>query len=205
MYLIYPSTFSIVGFDPDKGDFGIAVASKFLAVGHIVPWIEIDVGAIATQSYVNVKFGPLGLEMLKKKLSPKEVINRLLSSDGKRDYRQIGIVSGDGAYAYTGGKCMEWAGHVIGDFYSAQGNILASEEVIENMAKSYEVTNGELVDKLLAALEAGDEAGGDRRGKQSAALLVMRRCGGYGGCEEGVGKYVDIRVDDHREPVKENT
>lgn len=203
MYIVLPSTFSIVGFDPDTGDLGVAVASKFLAVGYLVPWVEIDVGAVATQSYVNVKFGPIGLELLKEDFKPKEVVDKLLSVDKRREYRQLGVVSKDGAYAYTGSRCMEWAGHIIGDFFSVQGNILVGEEVVEEMADSYESAGGELIDKLLASLEAGDEVGGDRRGKQSAALIVMRRCGGYGGCEEGVGKYVDIRVDDHKEPVKE--
>ncbi len=196
-------TFSIVGYDPEMGDFGVAVASKFLAVGHIVPWVEVDVGAIATQSYANARFGPEGLKLLKRGYSPKEVIEKLLANDDKREMRQIGIVSKKGAAAFTGSKCFEWAGHIVGDNYAVQGNILTGEEVVLEMAKAFENTKGELVDKLLAALKAGDEAGGDRRGKQSAAIIVLRKCGGYGGCEEGVDKYVDLRVDDHPDPVNE--
>ena len=201
----YPavSTFSIVAYDPEKGDFGVAVASKFIAVGHIVPWAEVDVGAVATQSYVNASFGPKSLKLLKKGLKPKEVLNRILSNDRFMDMRQVGIVSRDGAYAYTGTRCMEWAGHIIGDNFAIQGNLLVGPQVVEEMVKAFENTNGELVDKLLAALKAGDKVGGDRRGKQSAAVYVVRKCGGYGGCEEGVGRYVDIRVDDHPEPVDE--
>ena len=197
------STFSIVAYDPENGDLGVAVASKFLAVGHLVPWVEVDVGAIATQSYANVKFGPEGLRLLKKGFKPKEVVEKLLSGDTKKEYRQIGIASRDGAYAYTGVKCMEWAGHIIGDYYAVQGNLLVSEEVVSSMAYAFEHTKGELVDKLISALEAGDKAGGDRRGRQSASIIVLRRCGGYGGCEEGVDKYVDIRVDDHPDPISE--
>ena len=197
------STFSIVAYDPEKGDFGVAVASKFIAVGHIVPWAEVDVGAVATQSYANPSFGPRGLKLLREGLYPKEALERLLSNDRLSDRRQVGIVSKKGAHAYTGSRCMEWAGHIIGDYYAVQGNLLTGSEVVEEMAKAFENTGGELVDKLLAALYAGDQAGGDRRGKQSAAIYVVRRCGGYGGCEEGVGRYVDIRVDDHPEPVKE--
>ncbi len=201
----YPvvATFSIVAHDPEKGDFGVAVASKFIAVGHIVPWAEVDIGAVATQSYANASFGPRGLKLLKEGLHPKEALDKLLSDDRLSDRRQVGIVSKDGAYAYTGSRCIEWAGHIIGDYYAVQGNLLTGPEVVEAMAKAFEETSGELVDKLLAALHAGDSAGGDRRGKQSAAVYVVRRCGGYGGCEEGVGRYVDIRVDDHPEPVEE--
>ena len=197
------STFSIVAYDPEKGDFGVAVASKFIAVGHIVPWAEVNVGAIATQSYANASFGPRGLKLLREGLKPREVLERFLSNDRLSDRRQVGIVSRDGAYAYTGSGCMEWAGHIIGDYYAVQGNLLTGPEVVDEMAKVFEEAGGELVDKLLAALYAGDQAGGDRRGKQSAAIYVVRECGGYGGCEEGVGRYVDIRVDDHPEPVKE--
>jgi len=197
------STFSIVAYDPNRGDFGVAVASKFIAVGHIVPWAEVNVGAVATQSYANPSFGPKALKLLKEGLHPKEVIKKLLYKDDKKRLRQIGLVSKLGAYAYTGDRCLEWAGQIVGDNYSIQGNILTGPEVLQSMEKAYLNTSGELVDKLLRSLIAGDEAGGDRRGKQSAAIIVVRECGGYGGCEEGVGKYVDIRVDEHNEPVKE--
>jgi uncharacterized Ntn-hydrolase superfamily protein len=196
-------TYSIVAYDPEKNDFGVAVASKFIAVGHIVPWAEVNVGAVATQSYANATYGPRALKMLKEGMRPEDVIEKLLEGDSKRGVRQIGIVSRDGAYAYTGDKCIEWAGHIIGDYYAIQGNILTGPEVIEAMDRAYRDTKGELVDKLLSSLRAGEEAGGDKRGRQSAAILVVRECGGYGGCEEGVGRYVDLRVDDHHDPVKE--
>ncbi len=195
------TTFSIVGFDPETKDLGVAVASKFVAVGAIVPWAKANVGAIATQALANVSYGPKGLELLAKGHSAKEVLKILLSSDPLRDERQVGIVDSKGeAAAYTGKKCFEYAGHIVGDGFSVQGNILAGSEVLEEMAKAFEVTKGELVDKLLAALEAGDRAGGDRRGKQSAAILVVREGGGYGGYTD---RYVDLRVDDHEEPVLE--
>ena len=197
------STYSIVAYDPDTGDYGVGVASKFLAIGHVTPWAEADVGAVATQSYINVRYGPEGLTLLKMGLKPREVVKKLISIDPKRDVRQVGIVGNGEAYAYTGSKCLGWAGHIIGDNYSVQGNLLISGEVIEAMAKGYETSKGELIDKIISSLEAGDRAGGDRRGRQAAAVLVVRRCGGFGGCEEGVDKYVDIRVDDHPDPIGE--
>jgi uncharacterized Ntn-hydrolase superfamily protein len=197
-------TYSIVAYDPDTGDLGVAVASKFVAVGAIVPWVKLGVGAVATQAWANVRFGPTILALLENGYSPKRAVEAVLAVDPKRDQRQIGVVNARGeAYAYTGSKCIPYAGHIVGSGYAVQGNILAGEEVLEAMARAFETTRGELVDKLLAALKAGDRAGGDRRGKQSAALIVVRRCGGYGGCEEGVDKYVDIRVDDHPDPVNE--
>ncbi|MGC9148904.1 MAG: DUF1028 domain-containing protein [Sulfolobales archaeon] len=198
------ATYSIVAADPSMGDVGVAVASKFLAVGHIVPWAETDVGAVATQAWANVKYGPKALQYLRRGLKPDEVINRLISKDPRRDHRQVAVVNAKGEVAaYTGSQCLPYAGHITGNGFSVQGNLLVGEEVLEAMAKTFETTKGELVDKLLAALEAGDKAGGDKRGKQSAAIIVMRRCGGYGGCREGVDRYVDIRVDDHQEPVAE--
>ncbi len=197
-------TFSIVAVDRDKKDLGVAVASKFVAVGSAVPWVKLGVGAVATQAWANLRLGPLVLYLLENHYSPRRAVETLLSIDDRREHRQIGVVNAGGeAYAYTGGKCIEYAGHIVGDGYSVQGNILAGEGVLESMAKAYETTKGELVDKLLAALKAGDEAGGDRRGKQSAAIIVLRPCGGYGGCLEGVDRYVDLRVDDHPDPVNE--
>ena len=197
-------TFSIVAADPERGDVGVAVASKFIAVGSVVPWARAGVGAVATQAWANVKLGPLILYLLENRYSPRRAVELALASDPRRDERQVGVVSSRGeAYAFTGPKCMPYAGHVVGDGFSVQGNILAGEEVIEAMARAFENTKGELVDRLLAALEAGDRAGGDRRGRQSAAIVVMRPCGGYGGCEEGVDRYVDLRVDDHPDPVRE--
>lgn len=195
------STFSIVGADLNKGDWGVAVASKFIAVGALVPWARAKVGAIATQAWANVSFGPRGLKLLSEGLSAKQVLDKLLSNDDMREHRQVGIVDRDGEVAaWTGKECFEWAGHIIGENFVAMGNILTGREVVESMAKAFETTGGELVDKLLAALEAGDLAGGDRRGKQSAAILVVRKGGGYGGYTD---RYVDLRVDDHPEPIKE--
>lgn len=197
-------TFSIVAVDRETGDLGVAVASKFIAAGSIVPWVKLGVGAVATQAWANVKFGPVILALLEEGYTPRRAVEAVLSVDPRREHRQIGVVDAKGeAYAFTGKECLPYAGHIVGDGYAVQGNILTGEEVLEAMARAYESTRGELVDKLLAALKAGDEAGGDRRGKQSAAVVVVRRCGGYGGCEEGVGKYVDLRVDDHPDPVNE--
>ncbi|RLG74284.1 MAG: DUF1028 domain-containing protein [Thermoprotei archaeon] len=194
-------TFSIVGFDPETKDLGVAVASKFIAVGAFVPWAEANVGAIATQALANISYGPRGLELLRRGYSAKKVLQILISDDPQREERQVGIVDSKGeAAAFTGSKCYPYAGHIIGENYAVQGNILTGPEVLEEMAKAFEQTKGELVDKLLAALEAGDKAGGDRRGKQSAAIIVVREKGGYGGYTD---RYVDLRVDDHPEPVQE--
>ena len=194
-------TFSIVGFDTETKDLGVAVASKFIAVGALVPWAEANVGAIATQALANISYGPRGLELLRRGYSAKKVLQILISDDSQREERQVGIVDSKGeAAAFTGSKCYPYAGHIIGENYAVQGNILTGPEVLEEMAKAFEQTKGELVDKLLAALEAGDKAGGDRRGKQSAAIIVVREKGGYGGYTD---RYVDLRVDDHPEPVQE--
>ncbi len=195
------STFSIVAFDPKNGDLGVAVQSKFLAAGAVVPWAKAGVGAIATQSWANTSYGPKGLELLSLGLSAPEVVEILIAEDEGRDLRQVGIVDAKGrAAAYTGKDCFEWAGHVIGPGYACQGNILAGPKVVEAMAEAFEKSEGELAHRLIAALEAGQAAGGDRRGQQSAALLVVREKGGYGGFND---RYVDLRVDDHPEPIKE--
>jgi uncharacterized Ntn-hydrolase superfamily protein len=195
------STFSIVGFDKETGDLGVAVASKFIAVGAIVPWVKANVGAIATQAYANPLYGSMGLSLLERGYSAKKVVELLTSQDPLREQRQLGIVDAKGESAsFTGRECYPYAGHIVGDGYAVQGNILVGPEVLEAMASAFENTRGELVDKLIKALEAGDKAGGDRRGKQSAAIIVVREKGGYGGLSD---KYVDIRVDDHQEPVKE--
>lgn len=194
-------TFSIVAFDPKTGDLGIAVASKVLAVGAIVPYAQAKVGAIATQAFANTTYGPRGLMLLKKGLTPQQALERLLKADKDRDYRQVGIVDAKGRIAtYTGKKCLPWAGHVVGKGYAVQGNILAGEQVVKAMARAFEEAKGELAERLMAALEAGEAAGGDSRGKQSAALLVVREKGGYAGFDD---RYIDLRVDDHPEPVKE--
>ncbi len=197
-------TFSIVASDPDRGDLGIAVASKFIAVGSIVPWARPRVGAVATQAWANVRHAPHILFLMEQGISPKRALEMVLAGDPRREHRQLGVVNARGeAAAFTGRECLEYAGHIVGDGYAVQGNILAGPQVLEKMSSAYENTRGELVDKLLAALEAGDKAGGDKRGRQGAAILVVRPCGGYGGCEEGVDKYVDLRVDDHPDPVRE--
>jgi uncharacterized Ntn-hydrolase superfamily protein len=194
-------TFSIVAFDPKTGDLGVAVASKFLAVGSVVPYAKAGVGAIATQSFANTTFGPKGLELLRKGLTPSQVLKQLLASDKDRELRQVGIVDAKGrAAAFTGKKCLPWAGHIVGKGFAVQGNILAGEQVANAMAKAFQETQGELAERLMAALEAGEQAGGDARGKQSAAILVVRKGAGYGGFDD---RYIDLRVDDHPEPVKE--
>jgi uncharacterized Ntn-hydrolase superfamily protein len=195
------STFSIVAFDPKTGDLGVAVASKFLAVGSVVPYAKAGVGAIATQSFANTTFGPKGLELLRKGLTPSQVLKQLLASDKDRELRQVGIVDAKGrAAAFTGKKCLPWAGYIVGKGFAVQGNILAGEQVVKAMAKAFQETQGELAERLMAALEAGEQAGGDARGKQSAAILVVRKGAGYGGFDD---RYTDLRVDDHPEPVKE--
>ncbi|MER3501451.1 MAG: DUF1028 domain-containing protein [Candidatus Fervidibacterota bacterium] len=194
-------TFSIVAVDPKTGDLGVAVASKVLAVGAIVPYAQGGVGAIATQAFANTTYGPKGLALLRKGLTPKQVLQRLLAEDKDREHRQVGIVDAKGrAAAFTGKKCLPWAGHIIGKGYTVQGNILSSEQVVRAMAEAFESAQGELAERLMAALEAGDNAGGDARGKQSAALLVVRKGGGYAGFDD---RYIDLRVDDHPEPIKE--
>jgi uncharacterized Ntn-hydrolase superfamily protein len=196
-----PSTFSIVAFDPRNGDLGVAVESRFVAVGALVPWAKASVGAIATQAWANVSYGPDGLKMLESGFSASEALQRLLADDQGREVRQVSVVDASGQVAtHTGKECMEWAGHVTGSGYSCQGNILASSKVVESMAKAYEGTSGDLIDKLLEALSAGQAAGGDRRGQQSAALLVVRKKGGYEGFTD---RYVDLRVDEHRAPIEE--
>ncbi|MCR8501429.1 MAG: DUF1028 domain-containing protein [Crenarchaeota archaeon] len=195
------ATFSIVAADVEAGLWGVAVASKFVAVGALVPWAKAKVGAIATQAWANISFGPRGLELLSQGFSSEEVLDKLLRDDDMREHRQVGIVDYLGRVAaWTGSQCIAWAGHVIGENYVALGNILRGPEVVEAMAKAFETTKGDIVDKLLAALEAGDNAGGDRRGKQSAAILVVKEGGGYGGYTD---RYVDLRVDDHPDPVNE--
>jgi uncharacterized Ntn-hydrolase superfamily protein len=194
-------TFSIVAFDPETKDLGVAVESKFPAVGNAVPFAQAGVGAVATQSHANTTFGPRGLAMLKRGTSPKQALSALTRGDRDRGKRQVGIVDARGrAASYTGKECNPWAGHVVGTGYACQGNILAGEGVVKGMARAYESTEGDLPVKLLAALVAGQDAGGDRRGQQSAALLVVRAKGGYGGFND---RWIDLRVDDHPRPIDE--
>lgn len=195
------STYSIVGFDPKTGELGVAVQSRYFSVGSVVPWAEVEVGAIATQSFVNVSYGPNGLQLLKKGLTVDEVIDKLTKLDKEKDYRQLGIVDSHGnANAYTGKKCFEWAGSKIGKNYAAQGNILAGEKVVTSMGRNFENTKGDLAERLVAALEGGEKAGGDARGRQSAALLVVKK--GFGRAGYG-NRYIDLRVEDHPDPVVE--
>ena len=193
------NTFSIVASDRKNNSYGVAVASKFLAVGSIVSWAKSEVGAIATQAHAKIAFGPDGLQMLEGGRSASEVLSALISNDPGAETRQLAIVDAHGGVAaHTGIKCHDWAGHLIGDHFSCQGNILVGSETLEAMETSFVSTKGELSDRLIAALMAGDEAGGDSRGKQSAAILVVKSGGGYGGDTD---RYLDLRVDDHQDPV----
>ena len=195
------STFSIVGYDPANGDLGVAVASKFFAVGSVVPWAEAGVGAVATQSAANTTFGPKGLAMLRLGLPAEDVMKNLLATDAGREHRQVGIVdAAGGAATFTGKECLAWAGGLTGKNWSAQGNILVSQATVDALGKGFEAAKGELAERLMAALEAGDAAGGDSRGHQSAALIVVRKDGGYRALSD---RYIDLRVDDAKEPIVE--
>lgn len=195
-----PSTFSIVACDLAKEAWGVAVASKFLSVGAYVPWAQAGVGAVATQSYCNTSFGPRGLELMAGGLSAAEALDRLVSEDEGRDQRQVGMVDAQGRVAsFTGKDCYDWAGQLLGPDFACQGNILAGPEILPAMAQAFEQAQGELAGRLVAALEAGEKAGGDRRGRQSAAVLVVKPQGGYGGFND---RYVDLRVDDDPHPVQ---
>lgn len=195
------ATFSIVGADPKTGEVGVAVQSKFLAVGAVVPWAKANVGAVATQSWANTKFGPEGLELLEQGLSPDEVIAKLVADDPDRNLRQVAVINAAGeASAFTGEECFDWAGHKIGKHHSAQGNILVSEETVTAMSRSFEQSTDPLAERLIKALAAAQHAGGDSRGKQSAAVYVLQEGAGYGGYND---VKVDLRVDDHPEPIEE--
>jgi uncharacterized Ntn-hydrolase superfamily protein len=195
------NTFSIVAYDPQNGDLGIAVQSKFLAVGAVVPWAKSGVGAIATQAWANTSFGPKGLELLAEGKSPAEVQALLTAADAKADQRQFGIVDAQGRSAtYTGSGCNAWAGGVTGPNFAAQGNILVGEETVTALAETFQREQGALWRRLVAALAAAQRAGGDSRGQQSAALLIVRESGGYGGFND---RLIDLRVDDHPHPIDE--
>jgi uncharacterized Ntn-hydrolase superfamily protein len=198
---VHPSTFSIVAHDHASGSFGVAVQSKFLAVGAAVPFAAWDAGAIATQAWANTTYGPRGLEWLRSGMEASEVVRHLIADDPGRAHRQLGVVDLTGhASAHTGKECMDWAGHIVGDGFSCQGNILAGERVVAAMAEAFSVSTAPFAYRLVAALEAGQAAGGDRRGQESAALLVVRKDGGYSGFND---RAVDLRVDDHPSPIKE--
>lgn len=194
-------TFSILGFDPSNGDLGVAVASKFPGVRMTIPYACAGVGAVATQAYVNTSFGPRGLALLENGASPAQAVEILTGGDPDRADRQVGIVDALGrAASFTGGSCFNWAGGMSGEGFAVQGNTLAGPEVIEAMARAFNTNSGPLPERLIAALAAGEAAGGDRRGRQSAALLVARERGGYGGRDD---RYVDISVYDHPDPIAE--
>jgi uncharacterized Ntn-hydrolase superfamily protein len=194
-------TFSIVACDLAARQWGVAVASKFLAVGAVVPRLEAEVGAIATQALANTRYGPEGLAHLRAGLGAQAALDAVVAPDDGRDERQAGVVDARGdAATYTGPRCMTWAGGRTGAGYAVQGNILTGPEVVDAMAEAYEASAGELAERLLIALAAGDAAGGDRRGRQSAAIAVASPGGGYGGNDD---QLVDLRVDDHRDPVPE--
>jgi uncharacterized Ntn-hydrolase superfamily protein len=197
------ATFSIVAIDPVTGDLGIAVASRYFAVGAVVPWADAGVGAVATQAGVNVGYGPRALELLRQGLTAQQVLDRLLAEDTfpRKEARQVAIVDGKGNVAvFTGDAATAWRGHVKGKTWSAQGNILVGQHVVEAMGRAFESTNDELAEKLYAALKAGDDAGGDSRGRQSASILVVRKGGGRNTNND---RYVFINVDDHPDPMHE--
>ena len=194
-----PSTFSIVACDLGEKAWGVAVASKFPAVGAVVPWAKAGAGAVATQAFANTSFGPHGLELMASGLSAEAALEELLKDDEEREQRQVGLVDAQGlAATFTGSECFEWAGGLTGPGYAIQGNILGGEQVILAMQQVFVKRQGQLPARLYAALLAGDRAGGDRRGRQSAAIYVVKPGGGYGGTTD---RWVDYRVDDHDDPV----
>ncbi|NYE03643.1 putative Ntn-hydrolase superfamily protein [Bacillus niacini] len=194
-------TFSIVGYDPIEKEWGIAVQSKFLGVGAVVPWAKAGAGAVATQSYANTAYGPKALELMEQGKSAQETLELLLAEDPEKEMRQVGLIDSFGNPAtFTGSECYDWAGGVTGTHFAAQGNILVDEKTVQAMAQVFTETEGPLADRLLAALDAGQEVGGDSRGKQSAALYIVKDSGGYGGFND---RYIDLRVDDHPDPIKE--
>ena len=196
------ATYSLAACDLEAGQWGVATQSKFLGVGSVVPWAEPQVGAIATQAWANPRYGPDGLALLREGLSAEQVVERLTSADEGRDHRQLGVVDGSGGSAtYSGAECMDWAGGRTGPCYAAQGNILVSAETVDAIAETFEATSGRpLAERLLDCLDAAQTAGGDRRGQQSSALLVVERDGGYAGLSDSV---VDLRVDEHALPLEE--
>jgi uncharacterized Ntn-hydrolase superfamily protein len=196
------ATYSIAACDLDAEQWGVAVQSKFLSVGSVVPWAAPHVGAIATQAYANPRYGPNGLALLREGRSAQEAVDELTAADDGRDHRQLGIVDAKGnAATYTGSECLEWAGGRTGAGYAAQGNILVSEATVDALAQTFEGSAGQpLAERLLDCLAAAQAAGGDRRGQQSASLLVVERDGGYAGLSDSV---VDLRVEDDERPIEE--
>lgn len=197
------STFSIVGHDPAAGEWGIAISSKFLAVGAGIIWAKAGAGAIATQAMANLDFGEIGIQLLQKGYSAEAVAQSLLALDPDREERQFGIVDAKGgSYSFTGQNCFDYAGGITGPNFACQGNILVSRATVENMAETFQNSQGSLADRLMAALNAAQDAGGDKRGRQAAALLIVREGGSYGGYND---RAIDLRVDDHPQPVAELT
>lgn len=195
------ATFSIVAYDPETKELGIAVASKFPAVGGVVPWAKAGVGAIATQSAANTTYGPEGLALLEKGATAREALEFVTRKDRRKEFRQVGMVDAQGKVAtFTGARCNSWAGGKMGKNYAAQGNLLTGPEVVDAMAKAFEASSGKLSHRLLGALEAGQKAGGDKRGQQSAALLIVREKWGYAGLND---RFRDVRVDNHETPIPE--
>ena len=209
----FASTFSIVGIDLKNGDVGVAVQSKFPNVRPIVPWAEAGVGAIATQSFINVSFGPKGLALLRNGATAEEALHILIANDTGREVRQVGIIDAKGnAASWTGKECFDWAGGITGSNpgtkgvvitgkgFAAQGNTLVGKETVEALARTFQKTEGTLADKLVAAIVAGGKAGGDRRGEESAALLVKRKGAGYDGTTDDL---IDISIYDNTKPLQE--
>ncbi len=198
---VFCPTFSIVAYDPERKEWGVGVASRVLAVGAVVPFARANVGAVATQSYANTTYGPRGLKLLEEGQSPEEVLRILTSDDKLKERRQVGIIDSKGNTSnFTGKGCIPYAGSKRGKNYSCQGNLLAGEAVITDMAQAFEDSKGPLAWRIMAALQAAEKAGGDKRGKQSAAILIVSENRGYGGFND---RYLDLRVDDHKEPVVE--
>ncbi|MGD6958946.1 DUF1028 domain-containing protein [Rossellomorea aquimaris] len=194
-------TYSIVGYDPEEKEWGIAVQSKFLGVGSVVPFAKAGVGAVATQSYANTSYGPHALQLMEEGKTAEEALDIITKDDPERPLRQVGLIDAGGNPAtFTGEGCYEWAGGQTGKHFAAQGNILVDENTVKAMAETFESTTGSLAERLLHALDAGQEAGGDSRGMKSAALLVVKESGGYGGFND---RYIDLRVDDKASPIKE--
>lgn len=195
------ATFSIVAVDPATGEIGVGVQSKIVGVGSIVPFAKAGVGAVATQSFANTGYGPLGLRAFAEGISPDKVIKILTTDDPMRERRQVGVINAAGKAAnFTGKECHGWAGGVVGENFAVQGNILTGPEVVKEMARAFQETEGVLAERLIAALRAGQAAGGDSRGRQSAALLIVREGWGYGGIDD---RFRDIRVDEHETPIEE--
>jgi uncharacterized Ntn-hydrolase superfamily protein len=196
-------TFSIVAADLAAGEVGCAVQSRYFSVGSVVPWVRAGVGAVASQAWLVAVYGARALEELAAGATPEEALERVLAGDAEREKRQLGVVTADGrAAAFTGAECNDWAGHRVGAGFAVQGNILAGEAVVDGMARAFEETVGPLVDRLVAALEAGQAAGGDKRGQQSAAVVV-ERAGAAAESREGIDRVCDLRVEDHEEPIVE--